>query len=467
MSTTPLHFWTLLELSEALRTGKVSPVEATQAQLDRIAATEPKYHSYVTVLAEHALAAARVAEAEIGRGFWRGPLHGVPIAVKDLCYTSYAPTSGGMAIYADFVPPYSATVVDRLERAGAIILGKLKMTEGAYAAHHPSVVSPLNPWNANHWVGSSSSGSGSATASGQCYGSLGSDTGGSIRFPSMCCGITGLKPTWGRVSRYGVFALSDSLDHIGPMTRTAADAAAMLGAIAGADPNDPTAAQVPVPDYLATINGGVSGLRIGWDEHFATYDAGDDVKTALAEAARVLVGLGARLVPIKFPDPEAVLKAWFPFCAVEVAIAHKATFPARADDYGPSLRGLIESGHAVTGLGLGEALLTRQTFNGELAKVMQDVDVLLLPAYKDLPPTLEAMARFGDDDASVRSLLRYTAPFDHSRHPTITMKGGVSASGLPAAIQLVGQHFAEDVLLRAGHAFQRATDWHTRHPPGA
>ena len=214
------------------------------------------------------MAQARKHDSEIAKGIWRGPLHGVPIGLKDLCYTTFAPTAGGTTIHAKFVPSFNATIVDRLERAGAVTLGKLKMTEGAYTSHHPDDQAPLNPWNANYWVGSSSSGSGVATSAGLCYGSIGSDTGGSIRFPSATCGLTGIKPTWGRVSRYGVFPLADSLDHVGPMCRSAADAAAMLGVIAGADANDPTALLAPVPNYLARIGDGVRGLRIGVDRKY-------------------------------------------------------------------------------------------------------------------------------------------------------------------------------------------------------
>src|SRR5213079_871721 len=240
--------------------------------------------SYTTLLADRAMAKARQAEEEIDRGLWRGPLHGVPIAVKDLCYTDYAPTAAGMLIHKDFIPPYTCTVVERLERAGAIILGKLSMTEGAFAIHHPGMPTPVNPWHADVWTGASSSGSGAATAAGLCYGSLGSDTGGLIRFPSAACGLTGLKPTWGRVSRYGVFPLSESLDHIGPMTRTAADCAAVLAAIAGADPCDPTALLSPVPDYLAGLTASIRGLRIGIAESYAFDGLSDEVLAVLSGA---------------------------------------------------------------------------------------------------------------------------------------------------------------------------------------
>ncbi len=226
----------------------------TKAELDRIATLDPKLKSYATVMADSAMAQAKQAEAEIGRGEVKGPLHGVPLAIKDLCWTTKAPTAGGMTIYSDHVPTEDATVVKRLSDAGAVILGKLQLTEGAYADHHPKITPPRNPWNADAWPGASSSGSGVATAAGLCYGSLGSDTGGSIRFPSAANGVTGLKPTWGRVSRYGVFELAASLDHIGPMARSAADCGAILGAIAGEDSKDTTTLPGAPPDYLSGVD---------------------------------------------------------------------------------------------------------------------------------------------------------------------------------------------------------------------
>src|SRR5258708_6568073 len=257
--TADLHYLSLAELSERLGAREVSSVEVTRVVLDRIAEVDGRLKSYATVTGERALADAARADGEIAAGKRRGPLHGVPVAVKDLCDTAGIATAAGMAIHRDRVPARDATVVARLRAAGAVILGKLQMTEGAFGAHHPSIPAPLNPWNEAYWTGSSSSGSGAATAAGLCFASLGSDTGGSIRFPSTMNGLSGLKPTWGRVSRAGVLALADSLDHIGPMARSPLDAAILLGVIAGADPDDPTASGHPVSDYAALIASGVKG----------------------------------------------------------------------------------------------------------------------------------------------------------------------------------------------------------------
>src|SRR3984957_3934789 len=288
-----LQYESLTTVSDLIRRKRLSSAELAEMALRRVAQLDGQYHAYATVLREGARKQAKAADAEIARGFWRGPLHGVPIAVKDLCYTTFAPTFAGTTIFKSFVPAFNATIVDRLEDAGAVLLGKLQMTEGAYTSHHPDVSPPLNPWNRGYWVGSSSTGSGVATSLGLCYGSLGSDTGGSIRFPSATCGLTGIKPTWGRVSRHGVFSLAESLDHVGPMTRSAADAAAMLAAIAGHDVNDATTYSAPPPDYLETIGDGVRGLRIGVDRGYTSDGVDSQVVAAFDEAVTAFTDLKA------------------------------------------------------------------------------------------------------------------------------------------------------------------------------
>ena len=340
--STDLHYQSLTTVSNLVRRRKLSPVEATRAILERIARLDGQYRSYVTVLADRALERAKAAEAEIARGLWRGPLHGVPIAVKDLWNTTFAPTAAGTAIFKNFIPSFNATVVDRLEQGGAVILGKLRMTEGAYTSHHPEAPGPLNPWNTGYWVGSSSTGSGVATSLGLCYGSLGTDTGGSIRFPSATCGLTGIKPTWGRVSRHGVFPLAESLDHVGPITRSAADSAAILGAIAGYDVDDATTYSATPPDYLETIGDGVRGLRIGIDRGYATDGVDPQVVAAFNEAERVFADLKAKVCAVQFPPYQRLVSLWIAMCSVETAAAHKETYPARKPEYGPDLAALID-----------------------------------------------------------------------------------------------------------------------------
>jgi amidase len=464
MSKSSSHFLELTELARLIRDKKVSPVELTNTMLRRIEKLDKKLRSYAGLTAELAVEQAKKAEAEIMKGQIRSPLHGVPIAVKDLCYTKGIETAAGMTIHRGFKPKYDATVVKRLRDAGSVLLGKLQLTEGAFADHHPKIAPPVNPWNADHWSGASSSGSGVATAAGLCYASLGSDTGGSIRFPSAANGVTGLKPTWGRVSRYGVFELAASLDHIGPMTRSAADAGAVLGVIAGADTNDATACQDPVPNYLAGLDRGVRGLRIGVDHAFNTKGVDKVMVKTVTDALAVLLAAGADIREVTFPSPDQAVADWVPHCAVETAVAHEATYPLRKDEYGPGLSGLIDVGRALSGLDYQKILLHRADFRGRVAALFETIDLLLIPAQSMASPTVKQMATLGEDPEAINSLLRFTAPFDLTGSPTITLPSGFTAAGTPVAFQLVARHMGEDMLVRAGHAFQRETDWHRKHP---
>jgi len=462
-----LHYETLARVSDLIRRRKLSPVEATQAILARIEQLDGQYRSYVTVTADRALERAKLAEAEIARGLWRGPLHGAPIAVKDLCNTTFAPTASGTTIFKGVTPSFNATVVDRLEQAGAVILGKLRMTEGAYTSHHPQEPTPLNPWNTEYWVGSSSTGSGVATSLGLCYGSLGSDTGGSIRFPSATCGLTGIKPTWGRVSRHGVFPLAESLDHVGPMTRSAADAAAMLGAIAGYDINDATSYSAAPPDYLEAIGDGVRALRIGVDRGYATDGVDGQVVAAFDEAVAAFADLKAIVRNVQFPSYRRLVSLWIAMCSVETAAAHRETYPARKAEYGPDLAQLIEQGLATSGVEIADINLERIRFERRLADLFKQVDVLLIPTMPVPIPSLKLMASYGEDPNVLLNILRFTAPFNFSGSPTITLPNGSDSAGMPLSMQVVGPHLSEDVLVRVAQAFQYVTDWHKRRPPVA
>jgi amidase len=464
MALRGIHFLELTELARRLRAKALSPVEVTEAMLRRIERRDGKLRSYALATAELALKQAKKAEAELMRGRVRGPLHGVPVALKDLCYTRGVVTAAGTKVHAKFKPRFDATVTQRLAEAGAVLLGKLKMTEGAFSEHHPEVAPPLNPWHAAHWTGVSSSGSGVATAAGLCFASLGSDTGGSIRFPSAANGVTGLKPTWGRVSRHGVFDLAPSLDHVGPMCRSAADCAAVLGVIAGADGEDPTAVPLPVPNYLAGLERPVRGLRIGVDPAYNSNGVDDAMRRTAKDAEAVLRELGAEIRRVRFPDPDQVTREWVSHCAVECATAHAATYPKRKDDYGPALGALIEHGRSLTAMDYQRLLQTRRAFSGRVAALFEDIDLLLIPAMWHASPSNDEIAALRRDPDGRQSLLRFSAPFDYSGSPALTLPSGFTEAGMPIAVQLVGRHFEEDVVLRAGHAFQRATDWHRRHP---
>lgn len=464
MTDLQLHYRSLADVARAIKEKKLGSVELTASLLDRIAAVDTKLGSYVRVMREEAMAAARAADAAVSAGRPLGLLHGVPIAVKDLFWTQGVTTAAGMTIKQSFVPDEDCTVVSRLRSSGAVVLGKLKTTESAYADHHPTIPAPLNPWHDEYWAGVSSSGSGVATAAGLCFGSLGTDTGGSIRFPSAANGVTGLKPTWGRVSRHGVFELAATLDHVGPMTRSAEDAAHMLQVIAGRDPKDPTSSSYPVGDYVAALTRGVKGLRIGFDARWCRNQI-DGMTGSVLDAALETVGkLGAVVVPIEFPDPTDVIADWFPLCGTEAAVVHEATYPALKSEYGPSMAGLIDLGRSTSGMDYQKIQLRRHAFRGNVQALFRNVDVLLVPASAVAAPTVERMGRMGEDAELIAGMLRFTCPFDMSGNPTVTLPGGFTPAGLPVAFQFVGDHFAEDVVLQAAAAFQSATNWHLRHP---
>ncbi|MEM9198443.1 MAG: amidase [Pseudomonadota bacterium] len=451
----------LMDAARLLARGAVSSQELTQAALSRIEATDAALKSFMVVAGERAMACAATADAERAAGQLRGSLHGVPIAVKDLCRTTWAPTSAGMLINRDYMAEEDCTVVTRLEAAGAIILGKLAMTEGAFAHHHPALQTPVNPWGAEIWSGASSSGSGTSVAAGQCFGTLGSDTGGSIRFPSATNGITGLKPTWGRVSRAGVFALSDSLDHVGPMARTSEDCAAMMLALAGADPRDPTTLDDPVPDYLAGLGTPIRGMRIGFDEALVGDLVSADMAAALKEALAVFRALGAKIQSVTLPDDSAMFDAWNAICTAECAVAHAETYPSRKAEYGP-LGDVLEIGHAVTTMELAAAMQLRLVYVGALQTAMQDVDMVLMPVMADGTPTVADFTKMVE--GGIDTLLKFTAPADMAGLPALTFPAGFDSKGAPIGIQLMGPALSEPALLAAGHAFQGQTGWHTMRP---
>ena len=466
MADTPLHYMTITEVAALIKVREVSPVEVTEAMLRRIENLDGKYKSYATVMTDHAEAAAKAAEAEIAAGQYRGPLHGVPFAVKDLCFTTGVRTMGGSKVYIDHVPTFDATVVVRLNAAGAVPLGKLNLTEGAMGGYNPALDLPLNPWNIGHWCGSSSSGSGVATAAGLCFGSLGSDTGGSIRFPAAACGTVGLKPTWGRVSRYGVLALAESLDHVGPLTRSAADAAISLQAIAGQDPNDPTSLPAPVPDMLDGIDGGVQGIRIGLDEKYATDGVDPELAAAVVEGVAVMKELGAEIVPVQMPDVDSYLPAWPILCSAEAVAAHRENYPSRRDDYGPWFRGWLDMGAAVTGADYAEANNRRAELNGLIRDAFQDIDALACPTVMGPARPITREEMYGPLSADRgTSFQRYTVPYDYNGAPTISLPCGLNSNGLPLSLQFVGKALSEPLLCRIGHAYEQATDWHNLHPP--
>jgi len=453
-------------LQRAFETGELRGIEVVEAFLERIARHEPKLKACSMLRAERALERAVALDCERAShpGSPLPPLFGVPMMIKDLCDWAGEPTRAGTIVLGERPARSDAEVVERLERAGAVILGKTRMTEGALAMHHPSVEPPVNPWNPARWTGISSSGSGVAVAAGLCLGALGTDTGGSIRFPSAACGITGLKPTHGRVSLRGVFPLAGSLDHVGPMARSVDDVARLFAVLAGPDPGDPWSlhAQPPVasPSALAPR---VRGVRIGIDRRYASEGVEPSIQAAVEDALGVFRELGATIVEVELPSREELLGAWLSLVAAEAAEAHAETFPERAADYGPELRGMLELGQQVDGRSVARADKARVAFSRRLAGCFGAMDALIAPVIADLRPAdtnLSDVERTPDAAGAIR----FTAPFNLAGLPALSLPGGFDRDGAPIGFQLVAAACEEERLLALGAAFQSATDWHSMRP---
>jgi aspartyl-tRNA(Asn)/glutamyl-tRNA(Gln) amidotransferase subunit A len=460
----------MTELARMIATKKISPVEVVQAHLDRIAALDGKIKSYLTVLGDSALTAAKAAEAAVQSGATLGPLHGVPVGLKDLYCTKGVKTTGGSKLLADWVPEADATVVARLASAGAIALGKLNMHEFAYGPEglNPHYGTPWNPWDASvHRIcGGSSSGSGAAVAAGICPGALGSDTGGSIRIPSSLCGLSGIKPTYGRVSRAGVLPLAWSMDHVGPMCRSAADCALMLAPMAGYDPRDPTTSVLPVPDYAAALTGQVTGLRIGLLRAFFLEGAGPAQRAAVETAAKALEGQGATVEFVDLNKVSIAPAASHAVLAPEAYAYHEEWLKTRADEYGADVRERLRVGAFVTGAEYLKGQRLRVLLKNEVDAALARLDVLLAPSTAiEATPVGQNEARIGSETFPVRpSLIRFTRPFNLTGHPAASVPCGFTAEGLPMGLQIIGRPFDEATVLRVADAYQRLTDWHTRRP---
>jgi len=448
-----IHYLDAMTIARKIHNKELSSVETTEALLSRIE-TRSNLKAYVTVTAERALADARKADLEIAEGNIRSPLHGVPIAYKDLLATNGIRTTSGTSVHADHVPDYDATVVSRLAAAGTVMLGKLKLTEGAFSRHHPTVEIPQNPWGENLWTGVSSSGSGVATAAGLCFGSLGSDTGGSIRFPASSNGVVGLKPTWGRVSRYGAFPLAYSLDHIGPITRTVDDAAAMLQIIAGLDPNDPTSSAKPVPDYVSASERKLKTLSIGYDAAYVEEDTSPEHVAAIKEAINVLSELGCEIVPVNVPW-HATSENWALTTGVEAAHAHRETFPERRGEYG-AIAGLLDLGLSVTAETYMQIELERRNLIAQLSAMFLQCDVMICPSMPLYGLPNEGSPETDAAEEGLAAMLKFTAPFDYSGSPTLSIPWKSVGGGVPASVQLIGPDFGEHLLIDLGRALESA-----------
>ncbi len=463
-----LPFLTVAELARLIESREVSPVEVTQAYLDRIDSLDFKFNSYLAVSRREALAAARDAEAAITRGEYLGPMHGIPVAVKDQFWTKGIRTTGGTRILADFVPDEDATIIANLKRSGAVLLGKTNMTEFAMGAGFERFSPPRNPWNLDRRTGGSSGGSGSATAAFLCATSLGEDTGGSIRFPATWCGLVGHRPTWGLVSRYGVMAGVWSMDTAGPISRTVEDAAITLTAIAGRDERDPYTSNRPVPDFRAGLNGDINGLRIGLiTEQIDEETTAADTRDAVLRALGVLGELGAVVEEISIPlTAHGAVLSQIPL-VVEPALNMKEWVRNRLQDYGHNNRIGLLTGSIFPAQAYYKAQKLRTLFRNQVHEALERYDVLVTPTSSvAAQPIVEDPVRTSKEDAAPLGYLQ-TRTFNMASAPAVSLNCGFSDEGLPIGLQIGGRPGADQTVLNVAYAFEQATDWHNRRPPTA
>ena len=465
MQTTDLALMSIAEAADRIRRREISPVELTEACLRRIEKLNPRLNAYITVTAERALGDARRSAEEIASGTYRGPLHGIPIALKDLYATAGTRTTAGSKILADWVPEADSTVARRLREAGSVLLGKLNTHELAYGVttDNPHFGPTRNPWNPDCIPGGSSGGSGAATAAGMALGTMGTDTGGSIRIPASLCGVAGLKPTYGRVSKAGVVPLSWSLDHAGPLTRTIEDAALMLQAIAGYDPADASSLRVPIDDYRAALSSGVRGLRVGVPRSYFYDRLDDEVRAAVERALAVLRGLGAEVRNVEISGLQEFLQAGLGVALAEAQEYHAEALRERPQDFGPDV-GAILSQPAPSAAQLIGGMRAMYGLTESLRATLETVDVLITPTTP-VPATRigqETVRYGGEDEPVLPAMIRCTWPFNASRLPALSLPCGFTAAGLPIGLQIAGRPLDEATVLRAGHASEQATDWHLR-----
>jgi aspartyl-tRNA(Asn)/glutamyl-tRNA(Gln) amidotransferase subunit A len=455
----------LTEVSEQIRTRQLSPVEVVEDALRRAEALNPVLNCYITVLAEPALAEAAEAERMIGRGDYRGPLHGVPVSVKDLFQTAGVRTTSGSRLRAGWVPDEDATAVRKLKEAGAILLAKANTFQFACSPPHPDYGPTRNPWNLARTTRGSSSGSASAVAAGIDYGSIGSDTGGSIRVPASFCGLAGLKPTFGRVSRFGMQRVSWTMDHAGPLARSVADLALLLDAVSGFDERDPQSIAF-VPDRSPRPEGRLDGLTIGVIEEFFTEPALPEILTAVEAGVQVMAEGGATIQRISIPElTEDAMRAHGQIMWPEAAHVHQCSFPAQADLYSDFLQEHLAKARAVPAVEYLAGQAERERIRHRVKEIQQEIDLFVIPTSPVVATELESMEPGADPRLEELSGLgRWNSPFDLTGQPALTVPCGFSTEGLPIGLQIVGRDFADELVLHAGAVYQARTEWHLQRP---
>jgi aspartyl-tRNA(Asn)/glutamyl-tRNA(Gln) amidotransferase subunit A len=471
MSAQELTTQSLAEAARLVRERKISPVELTDAHLAEIEGLDPRTNAFITIMADAAREAARAAEQDIASGNHRGPLHGLPVAIKDLFDVAGVRMSAGSRILSDNVAAQDSEVAGRLKVAGAVLLGKLNLHEFAFGATgvNPHFGPAHNPWDAERITGGSSSGSGAAVAAGECLAALGTDTGGSIRIPASLCGIVGLKPTYGRVSKRGCFPLSWALDHVGPMARTVEDAAILLGVLAGHDRKDPSTADEPVPDYAGLLAGGVSGVRIGVPRQFFFSNVDAEVGAAVRAAIEAFGEMGAKITEVDLPLIDEMPGGVTAIMLPEALAIHQRWLKERPDDYGDDVRYRLELGATFLGIHYVQAQRLRE--KAVLAwqdEVFPQVDLIATPTTPITAPLIDEVRGPATSGAGLQttfSLIRFTNPFNFLGVPAISVPCGFTSAGMPIGLQLAGCWWDEGTVLRAAHIYEQATSWHKRRPP--
>jgi aspartyl-tRNA(Asn)/glutamyl-tRNA(Gln) amidotransferase subunit A len=468
MNRADLPLLSAAELARLIETKDVSPVEVTEAYLERIDALDFKFNAYLTVCRTTALQAAGEAEREILQGHYRGPLHGIPVAVKDQLWSAGIRTTGGSRILADFVPDDDATALAKLKQAGAILLGKTNLTEFAITGFSHRYSTPRNPWNLERYTGGSSSGSGAATAAFLCATSLGEDTGGSIRFPATWCGLVGVRPSWGLVSRYGVMRGVWSMDTVGPISRTVEDAAITLGAIAGHDPKDPYTWRTPVPDYRRALENNLKGITVGVITEQVHSDLVEpQVRQAVLQATTVLEGLGATLDEVSLPATQYASVVSSILLNVEAAASHQEWVRDCLHDYGHDNRIGLLTGSVLPAAVYDKAQKLRHLLRQQFLTALQTYDVLVLPTAGKPAQRIEDDPPVTSKETASRLPFLLTRPFNLANIPALSVPCGFSADNLPIGMQLGGRPGGEETLFKVAYAYEQSTPWHTMRPPMA
>jgi aspartyl-tRNA(Asn)/glutamyl-tRNA(Gln) amidotransferase subunit A len=449
---------TIAELSRRIRSREVSPVEVVNASLARIDGMDPILNTHITVCHDEARQAATVAEREILQGNYLGPLHGVPLGLKDIIATNGVRTTCGSNLFADWVPDYDATVASRLKAAGAVIIGKDHCYEFAIAPPNPMFGFTRNPWNTDYDPAGSSSGTAAAVAAYLEFGGIGTDTGGSIRLPASVCGVVGLKPTYGRVSRHGIFPLSWSMDHAGPLTRSVEDAAIVLQAIAGPDSKDLSTASVPVPDYSLALKRDVKGLRVGLPRNYFFDGVGQEIQDAIRKAARVLEGAGMEVVEVSIPYAEYIVPAWLGVMSVEAAAVHQAYLRTRATEYVRNVLDIVLPGNFLPAATHMKAEKARRMITQSFKDLLKQVDVLITPASPVVAWTPGRLRQFGPRAVDVVAKLSQCAcPFNLTGLPSISVPCGMGSEGIPIGMLISGRAYDEETVLRVAYTYEESS----------